>query len=73
MGYLVQRWDLGLSVSVMDQAGVSAVLAVAGVCSPPLGCVRAFLLHPQNSAARKKNPLTKKLRHLVSESVLTRR
>lgn len=54
VGYLVQRRDLGLSVSVMDQAGVSAVLAVAGVCSPPLGCVRAFLLHPQNSAARKK-------------------
>jgi len=44
--YLVQRGDLGVPVSVMDRAVVSAVLALAEVCCPPLGSVRAVLLSP---------------------------
>lgn len=42
--YLVQRRDLGVAVSVMDMAVISAVLAFAEFCCLPLGSVRPVLL-----------------------------
>lgn len=48
----MQHGDLGVPVSVMDMAVVSAVLAFAGVCCPPLGSVRRVLLSPHILLAR---------------------
>ena len=50
---LEQRGDLGVPVSVMDMAVVSAMLAFAEVCCPPLGSVRPVLLSPHILLARR--------------------
>lgn len=66
--YLVQHGDLGVPVSVMDMAAVSALLASAEVCCPPL----TVLLSTHILLARCYycEPLFKILRVCESENML---